>query len=582
MSARTQMLAGPLVKLARARDDARSGRAMAKPQQPKARGRKGGSDALRRGRACFEQSEWLEAHRLLLQADGQGGLGAEDLELLAEAAYLIGSEDEALEHRERAHRAHLGAGAELRAARCAFWLGMHCVFRGDTGRASGWFGRAGRILEAHQNVVEHGYMLLPTVHQRTAAGDLTGAEEAGARAHAIGLHHGDRELAAIALHLRGRAAISAGRVAEGLALLDETMVAVTSDELSSRVRGLIYCSVIEGCHQVCAIGRAGEWTEALSRFCERQPTMQSFTGKCLIHRAEIMQLHGAWPDALAEAERACERFRQGADRESPAAAYYQQGEVHRMRGELQAAQDAYLQAGEVGGDPQPGLALLRLAQGQSGAAHAAVTRALSARGAPMQRARLLPAQVEIAIAVGELDTAREASAELIGIAERFGTEVLCAQAAQMRGAVELAGGEAAAALRSLGRALDFWGQASVPYQIARTRVLLAETCAALGDSDGRELQRRAARAGFEKLGAALDLATLDGDASRSPAHGHGLSRRELEVLRLVATGGTNKAIAAELHLSVKTIDRHVSNILTKLDVPSRAAATAYAYEHGLV
>ncbi|MGD8862862.1 MAG: helix-turn-helix transcriptional regulator, partial [Myxococcales bacterium] len=334
---------------ARVRDDGRMERAP--------------DDALSRGKSCFRDCQWLEAHRLLLRADAEDGLSASDLELLAEAAYLIGDEEEALEHFERAHRAHLDAGDPVRAARCGFWLGMHSVFRGDMGRASGWFGRAGSLLQAHPDVVEHGYLMLPGVHVKLAAGDAEGAVATASAAREVGERHGDRELVAVAMHLQGRAVIEAGRVKEGLALLDETMVAVLGDGLSTRVAGLIYCSVIEGCHQVSAVGRAGEWTEALTRFCERQPSMQSFTGKCLIHRAEIMQLQGDWQDAIVEAKRACERFERGQDSARPAAAYYQQGEVYRLRGDYEAAEAACLRAGEMGADPQPGLALLRLAKG---------------------------------------------------------------------------------------------------------------------------------------------------------------------------------------------------------------------------
>ncbi|MGD8862842.1 MAG: tetratricopeptide repeat protein, partial [Myxococcales bacterium] len=405
-------------------------------------------DALSRGKSCFRDCQWLEAHRLLLRADAEDGLTAPDLELLAEAAYLIGDEEEALEHFERAHRAHLEAGDPVRAARCGFWIGMHSVFRGDMGRASGWFGRAGSLLEGHPDAVEHGYLMLPGVHVKLAAGDVEGAVATAAAARDLGVRHGDAELVAVAMHLQGRATIAAGRVQEGLSLLDETMVAVLGDELSSRVAGLIYCSVIEGCHEVSAVDRAGEWTEALTRFCERQPTMQSFTGKCLIHRAEIMQLQGDWQDAIVEARRACERFERGQDSVRPAAAHYQQGEVHRLRGEHDAAEAAYLRAGEMGADPQPGLALLRLAQGRAEAAVAAIARALSAAEAPLSRARMLPAQVEILLATGDVEGAQRAADELCEIATRFDTEVIVAAAETARGAVELARGQVGEALRS--------------------------------------------------------------------------------------------------------------------------------------
>jgi DNA-binding CsgD family transcriptional regulator len=310
--------------------------------------------------------------------------------------------------------------------------------------------------------------------------------------------------------------------------------------------------------------------------------MLAFTGVCRVHRAEIMQLRGAWQEAIEEAGRACERA-QGVSRQTAAAALYQQAEVHRLRGEFAAAEEAYRDASRGGLEPQPGLALLRLAQGRSDAAVAAIRRALGATADPLQRTKLLPAYVEIALAAGDLEHARTACRELEEIAASLDTAVLGALAAHARGAVELAEGDAHAALGSLRRAFEAWQQIEAPYAAARMRELIGLACRALGDDDGGELELEAARAGFEQLGAAPDLARIEslirGALAERP---HGLTRRELQVLRLIAAGKTNKAIAAELFLSEKTVDRHVSNILTKLDVSSRVAATAYAYEHKLI
>jgi DNA-binding NarL/FixJ family response regulator len=311
--------------------------------------------------------------------------------------------------------------------------------------------------------------------------------------------------------------------------------------------------------------------------------MIAFTSTCLVHRAEILQWQGAWPNALDEARRACERFTLGVDPQPPAAAFYQQAEVHRLRGEYTAAEEAYRHASHGGWEPQPGLALLWLAQGRLEAADAAIRRVLSVTTDQLQRAKLLPAGIEILLAVGAIPDARDACRELEEIAERVGIGVLRAQAAHARGTVALADGEAQAALSALRHAWQVWQQIEVPYLVARVRVLMGLACRALGDEDGGTLELDAARAVFAQLGAAPDLAWIDALSQRAPSgRPQGLTPRELQVLRLVTTGKTNKAIATELGVSEKTVDRHVSNIFSKLHVPSRAAATAYAYEHKLL
>jgi DNA-binding CsgD family transcriptional regulator len=357
------------------------------------------------------------------------------------------------------------------------------------------------------------------------------------------------------------------------------MVVVSAGSLSPLMTGLTYCSVIDGCQQVYALGRAREWTSALAKWCDERPQMVAFTGVCLAHRAEIMQMHGAWEDAIREAARACERCAQVANRTAGAAAFYQRAEVHRLRGEFPAAEEAYRQASQWGWEPQPGLALLRVAQGRPDAAAAAMRRALRAATGRTQRARLLPAHVEVMLSVDDLDEARAACRELEDIARCFGSGVLDAMAAQARGAIALAEGDAAAALGPLRDAWRTWQEAQIPYLAARARHLIGSACRALGDEDGAKLELAAARAAFEQLGAAPELARID---SLDEARPHRLTPRELQVLRLVAAGKTNKAIAGELSLSEKTVDRHLSNIFTKLDVPSRAAATAYAYQHRLM
>ena len=363
-------------------------------------------DELRRGRECYARRAWADAYRSLSLADHVARLEAQDLELLAMSAYLIGRDDDYLRALERAHYAHLDARERLGAVRCAFWLWLRLIFRGETGRATGWLARAQRLLEPEEpDCAERGYLLLAAVEQHLAAGDCEAAYAAAAAAIEIGERCGEADLIACARHDQGRIRLQQGQVERGLALLDEVMVAATAGELSSIVTGLMYCSVIQACQEVYAFGRAREWTAALAQWCEDQPEMVAFTGVCRVHRAEIMQLQGAWQDAIEEARRARERS-QGVSQQAAAAACYQQAEVHRLRGEFAAAEEAYRSASQWGSEPQPGLALLRVAQGRSDAAAAAIRRALSATSDRLKRTQLLPAYVEIMLAVGDVPEAR--------------------------------------------------------------------------------------------------------------------------------------------------------------------------------
>jgi len=539
--------------------------------------------SLEQGREAFARKAWSDAFESLSLADAAEPLGAEDLVRLAEAAFMLGRDGEFLGILERAHHAYLDAGEPLRAVRCAFWIGMNLALRGEMGPAGGWLGRAQRLLDREErDSVERGYMLLPASFQREGAGDHAGAAALSGQAAEIGEHFGDRDLFALALHQQGFMLIRAGEVKEGLDLMDEAMVAVTARELSPVVAGSVYCGVILACQEVYEVRRAKEWTVALTRWCAEQPDLVAFTGRCLVHRSEILQLQGEWRDALEEARRAGERFARQLNPRASGVACYRQGEVLRLQGEFAAAEEAYREASRHGWEPQPGLAQLRLAQGNSDAAAAAIRRAVGETAERLKRAALLPAHVEIMLAVGDVDEARAACRELEGIAESYGSAMLRALAAHARGVVALAQEDARGALVALRQAAQMWHELEAPYEAARARVSIGLACRALGDDDAAGLELEASRAVFETLGAAPELARLDALVLSPVAATHGLTARELEVLRLLAVGKSNREIAAALVISEHTVARHVQNIFAKLDVSSRAAAGAFAFEHDLV
>jgi ATP/maltotriose-dependent transcriptional regulator MalT len=526
---------------------------------------------------------WVDAYERLSAADRAAPLGPGDLERLATAAFLVGREDESAEAWARAHHERLGRGEAERAARCAFWLAFSLFNRGELARGGGWVARARRVLAGREDGAEHGYLLWLTAFQSIVEGDPAAARAGFEQAAALGDRWDEPDLAALGRVGAGRSLIRLGRSGPGAALLDEAMVAVETGELSPIVVGDVYCTVLEGCQELFDLRRAQEWTAVLTAWCADQPDLVPYRGQCLLHRAELLALRGAWPDAMEEARRAAGRLLEPTPHPAAGAAAYQEAELHRLQGETAEAEDAYRRASRWGREPQPGLALLRLAQGQAAAARAAIRRALDEATDRPDRCRLLPASVEIALAGGDLPAARDAADELARAAGDLDAPLLRATATAAQGAVLLAEGDPRAALAALREAWAAWRELEAPYEAARTRVLIGLACRALGDRDSAAMELDAARWAFQRLGAAPDRERLEALAGRDPAGAAGgLTAREAEVLRLVATGRTNRAIAAELVLSERTVDRHVSNIFTKLGVASRAAATAWAYEHRLV
>lgn len=541
-------------------------------------------EAVERGRESYERRAWRDAYDALSAADAHAPLDAPDLDRLAMAAYLIGRDEAAVKGLERAHRAFLDQGDDGRAVRSAFWVGMFLMLRGRHAEGGGWLGRAGRVLEDRApDCVERGYLVIPAALQALGSGDPAGAHEMLVHAAAVADRFHDPDLVALSRLGRGQALVAMGEVRRGVAMLDEAMVAVTVGDVSPAAAGIIYCALILACRDIFDWGRAQEWTVALSRWSAEQQDLWPYRGQCLVHRSEIMQLRGEWADAAMEVQQACEHLAEPRGAPALGMAHYQLGELLRLRGDFARAEQAYRAAGEAGHAVQPGLALLRLAQGRLQDAEAAIRRVVTeSEGDRVRRSRVLAAFVEILLEAGDVATARPAVDELDELGDEFDAPYLRAVAESARGAVLLADGDAHAACRALRRAWLAWQEIDAPYEAARVRLLLGQACEALADHDTAVMELDAARRVFEQLGAAPALARVAELSGMPGQHAPGgLSPREIDVLRLVATGATNRAVADRLVISEKTVARHVSNIFTKLGVGSRSAATAYAFRHQL-
>ena len=541
------------------------------------------AQALDRGRTSARKQAWGTAYAQLSEADQQAPLDPEDLQLLSIAAHLTGKEVESGEALARAHQGFLSRGEIRQAARCAAWLSFVAQLRGDNAQASGWLSRARRLLESELDCVEKGYLLLPIGMESVQRRDFAAAHAAFVEVASIGVRFADRDLASLGLLGQGRVLVRRGEIARGVAFLDEAMVAVMAGEVSPIVAGGIYCSVLDACGEIYDLRRAQEWTAALEQWCSSQPDLVPYRGHCLIRRAEIMQLRGAWAEALLEARCACERLSQPAPKPAVGAAFYRKAEMHRLLGEFDEAEQAYRAAAQWERMPTPGMALLHLTRGEVKAAQSAIGHVIDVVVDPGKRGEALSAQAEIALAANDVAAARIAANELLEIAARIDAEFLKGLASYVHGSVLLAEQELPAAVVKLRQALACFRHLEAPYQAARAQVLLARAYQKQGTREAAEHELAAARDVFCKLGAATDLALVDSPANHESQNQVGpLTLREIEVLKLVASGITNRQIAKKLKISEKTVARHLSNIFNKLDISSRAAATAYAYQHQLL
>lgn len=536
-------------------------------------------DVLEQARGASARFRWDAAYEHYRAAAEREPLAVEDLAALADAAWWLGRTDESLTLSEEVYRRHLQGAHAPRAAMLAIDIGFLWMLRGEPTVGSGWISRAKRLLEGAPESAAHGYLAYLDVQHDMGAGRYEKAIERSHWMADLADRHDDPTLCAVALVLLGGAEVRLGRVAAGLQIIDEAMLGVRAGQVAANWAGNLYCHVMDLCFELADIDRARAWTDATERWCDQHSNAAMFSGICRLHRGQLLHLEGRWAAAEQHADRAC---RDLADMNIGVVAEgrYRIAEVHRLRDEHAAAEQGYERAHELGRDPQPGLALLRLAQGRGAAAMAALRSALAGTERVLDRVPLLVALVQVAAACDEADEASRAAEELGGIAGTFHTAGLAAIARETAGLAHLARGEPAQALPHLREAWRCWQELNAPYEAARMRAHLAKALAAVGDAEAAVREVEAARAVFTDLGAAGDLCALDDLLGGVELPG-GLSARQVQVLRCVCLGDSNRQIAASLTISEKTVARHLSNIFVKLDVSSRTEAAAVAFRHGL-
>lgn len=537
------------------------------------------SEELLAARAAFERHQWGLARAGFLAARASHELSAQDMAALADAAWWQGAIDESTSAMEEAYRLWLHGDVPQppAAAMVALDLAFSWFLRGEEGMGSGWMARAQRLLADEPPCVEHVYLRLVGIEGAIAAGDYPAAREAARSVAGEARRYGDETLEALALVSDGVAAIKHGDVRDGLSVLDAAMLPVVAGRVRPAFAGSIYCTLMSICHELADLRRASQWTDATARWCDGFDHAVMFVGVCRMHRAQLLQVQGAWAEAESEIALVCEELAR-MNVVAVGMAHYELGEVRRCRGDLAGAEAAYGDAHRYGRDPHPGLALVWIAQGRIHAAAAALDATLRCTVDPLARTSLWAALVEAAVGTGDLQTARMAADELDRAAVTYGSSGLNAAAQLARGRVLLADGDPGGAAESLATARRQWHDIGAPYQVAQARLLLSDALARQGNDEAAARERAAARAVLAELGVEPSRSPR-GDRTTRPG---GLTRRESEVLGLVARGMSNREVAAALVLSDKTIARHLANVYTKLGVTSRTAAAAFAHEHGLI
>lgn len=537
-------------------------------------------ETLLEAREAFERRDWVATYQRLSDLDS-AALRGDDFARLAAAAYLTGRDNDCVQALQRAYQAHLDNGKPLAAVRCAFWLAQTLTTMGESAVAGGWLSRMQRLLDQTPgHVAEQGYLQILLMFRHLSLGEFSEAAECAATVTACGRRFDDPDLLAVGLSSQGRLALYLGRVPDGLALLDEAMLGIVAGSVSTIFAGQVYCSMIEACQEISDFSRAAEWTMALTRWCDEQPGLVTFTGQCAVHRGQIMRVRCCYPEALQEFSLAVHRYLAAGTAGPAGVALTERGDVLRTLGNLDAAEEDYARARRHGHEPQPGLALLWLERGRTDTAATALRRLLAEPRTEIGRSQLLPAAVEILLAAGDVERADELSRELAGIAADFGSAALTAMAGQAVGSVAMAQDDHARAIVDLRDAAGRWADLESPFEVARCQVLIGRALRALGDEESAVAEFEAASGKFAELGA--DPAEREARRLLRPSAPAGLTAREVEVLKLVAAGRTNPEIASELVLSEKTVARHLSNIFAKLQVGSRTAAAAFAFDHQIV
>ncbi len=532
---------------------------------------------LEAARQAHARHQWADARAGFLAARAVEELAVEDLSALADAVWWEGDIDEALAVMEAAYRSHLAAPEPdpPAAAMLALDIAFSWFLRGEEAMGSGWMSRAQRLLEDEPPCVEHGYLQSVGIEEALVRGDYAAAIGVARSVAAVAAEHGDETLEALALVGEGIARVKQGSIGAGLAVLDEAMLPVVAGRVRPTFAGNIYCQLMSICHELADLRRAQHWTDATARWCEGFGSAVMFMGVCRVHRAQLLQVRGEWAAAEAEVQRVCEDLA-AMNVVAVGMALYELGEVRRGRGDLTGAEAAYAQAHQHGCDSQPGLALVRLAQGRVAEALGALQAAESATAERLARTRIWVALAEVAVAAGALEEAERAADELDGAAAAFASPGLAAAAAVAHGRVRLAGGDGAGAVEALEAGRRQWQSLGARPLVAQIRLLLAAAHDHLGTPRRAEQERSTATAELAELGAAPPGAT------GGQARPGGLTVREVEVLGLVARGLSNREVAALLVLSERTVARHLANVFTKLGVTSRTAAAAFAHDHGLV